>query len=62
MTNLFGKIKDFLDGKKTYLSATGGVLVFAAFAFGFITLDQAIALAGFFGFTGLATLRAAVGK
>lgn len=51
-------MKNFLKGKKSYLSALAGVLIILAYHFGFITPELTSELLYIAGFAGLASLRA----
>ena len=50
----------FLEGKKTYILATFGILTVVAYSFHVVDANTANTLLTLFGFGGLITLRAAV--
>lgn len=56
------RLLDWLDGKKTYITAGAGMLVFGAWSLGLIDDETAKTLLGLLGFGGLAFLRAGVAK
>ena len=55
-------ILTWLEGKKTYLSAAGGVVITLSYLFGFVDDGQMGILLALFGFSGLAALRSAIKK
>ena len=55
-------IFEWLDGKKTYLSAGGGIAIVLAYLSGFLTESQMLTVLALFGFSGLASLRSAIKK
>lgn len=53
---------DFLKGKKTYLQAAAGAIIFALYTLGVLDVETAATIGGFLGIGALASLRAAVKK
>lgn len=54
------KILNFLNGKKTYIVAGLGAVVFVAFNLGYIDVDTANQLYTMLGITGTITMRSAI--
>ena len=52
----------FLDGKKTYILGTVGILTVAGYLFGWIDGNVANTILSLCGFGGLITLRSAISK
>ena len=53
---------EWLDGKKTYISAGGGIAIVLAYLGGFLDESQMTIVLALFGFSGLAALRSAIKK
>jgi pilus assembly protein TadC len=63
--NMLEKLKvafGWLEGKKTYIMAAGGVLSEGAFMLGFITQDQLDSLRTIFGFGAAATFASKINR